>query len=222
MTDIDKNIRILKDQVPVSVKVVAVSKTMPVEHIMAAYSTGHRIFGENRVHELLSKKDHLPSDIEWHMIGHLQSKKAKQIIPFVRMIQSVDSQKLLNVINRESEKLGLVTDCLLQFHIAREESKFGFTFEDAVRMFESTDFMNFHNIRICGVMGMATFTDDETAVRKEFIDLREIFTLLKNKYFLNDPSFSEISMGMSGDYKIAIEEGSTIIRIGSIIFGDRI
>ena len=222
MPDIEENIRSLKGQVPGYVKIVAVSKTMPVADIMAAYNTGHRIFGENRVHELVSKKDQLPSDIEWHMIGHLQSKKAKHVIPFVRMIQSVDSQKLLGIINNESEKHGLITDCLLQFHIAREETKYGFTLEEAFTLFESEDYSGYQNIRICGVMGMATLTDNETVVRNEFRNLREMFSSLKRKYLYADPSFSEISMGMSGDYRIAIEEGSTIIRIGSNIFGERI
>jgi PLP dependent protein len=221
MVNIALNISTLKQQVPPSVKIVVVSKTMPVRDIMIAYNAGHRIFGENRVQELLAKKDLLPQDIEWHLIGHLQSNKVKYILPFIWMIQSVDSSRLLSIINAETEKSGRTIDCLLQFHIAKEETKFGFNLEEVTHLLESGDFNRFKNINICGVMGMATFTDDMGLVREEFKFLRNCFSILKEKYFKEKEQFKEISMGMSGDYHIAIEEGSTIVRIGSLIFGRR-
>jgi pyridoxal phosphate enzyme (YggS family) len=219
--DIGSNIISLKQQIPSFIRVVAVSKTQPESEIMKVYNTGHRIFGENRVQELLSKKNHLPSDIEWHFIGHLQSNKVKYIVPFISMIESADSFKLLRIINSEAMKSGRMADCLLQFHIASEETKSGFSIEEAREMMKSEDYTQLKNIRICGVMGMATFIDDTGQVRSEFRQLQNYFTELKRKYFPDKPSFKEISMGMSGDYRIAVEEGSTIIRIGSIIFGER-
>jgi pyridoxal phosphate enzyme (YggS family) len=221
MTDIAANIKQLKQRIPPAVKIVVVSKTRSVPEIMAAYSTGHRIFGENRVQELLGKKDHLPSDIEWHLIGHLQSNKVKYIVPFISMIESVDSVRLLSVINAEAEKGKRIIDCLLQFHIAEEETKYGFNEEEVFHLLESEDFSRFRNVKICGVMGMATFTDNMNNVRKEFRFLKSSFDDLKIKYFSECQSFKEISIGMSGDYSIAVEEGSTIIRIGSLIFGKR-
>ena len=202
-------------------KIVAVSKTKPVSDILIAYNAGHRVFGENRVQELITKKGQLPADIEWHFIGHLQSNKVKQIVPSAATIQSVDSFKLLSVIDREAQKAGLITDCLIQFHIAREETKFGFSPEEAMEMFRSEDFKALHNVRIRGVMGMATFTQNMEAVREEFRFLRNWYVLIKQEFFSGNNEFSEISMGMSGDYMIAIEEGATIVRIGSLIFGER-
>jgi pyridoxal phosphate enzyme (YggS family) len=222
MQGIASNIISLKKEIPLSVRLVAVSKTRSAGEIMEAYDTGHRIFGENRVQELLSKKDLLPGDIEWHLIGHLQTNKVRQITPFVSLIHSVDSFRLLNVINQEALKINRVVDCLLQFHIAMEETKFGFDMEEANEMISSENFRQLSNVRVCGVMGMATFTDDKEQVRKEFRNLSDYFKLLKDKYFLKDECFRDISMGMSGDFRIAIEEGSTIIRIGSIIFGERL
>lgn len=221
MTDIALNICKLKEQIPSSVKIVAVSKTKPVSDILIAYNAGQRLFGENRVQELLSKKDHLPDDIEWHLIGHLQSNKVKNIVPFISMIHSVDSAKLLEVINYEAEKAGRKINCLLQFHIAKEETKFGFNMDEITILLGSTGPNRFSNIIICGVMGMATFTDNMEEVRQEFCFLRDCFSTLKEKYFFEYESFSEISMGMSGDYMTAIGEGSTIVRIGSLIFGER-
>ena len=221
MSDIAINIISLKRQIPSSVKLVAVSKTKPVSDILVAYNAGHRIFGENRVQELISKKDLLPDDIEWHLIGHLQTNKVKYIIPFISMIHSVDSFKLLKVINSEAEKISRVVDCLLQFHIAAEETKFGFDLDEVVSMISSAGFSLLNSVRLCGVMGMATFTEDESQIRNEFRYLAGCFKELKGKYFRENNSFREISMGMSGDYKIAIEEGSTIIRLGSVIFGER-
>jgi len=221
MIDIALNISKLKEQIPTSVKIVAVSKTKTVNDIMIAYNAGQRLFGENRVQELLSKKDHLPDDIEWHLIGHLQSNKVKNILPFISMIHSVDSARLLAVINNEAEKAGQTINCLLQFHIAKEETKFGFSLDEISMLFGSSGLSRFSNISICGVMGMATFTDNMETVRQEFNFLRNCFSTLKKKYFSEHESFREISMGMSGDYMTAIGEGSTIVRIGSLIFGER-
>jgi pyridoxal phosphate enzyme (YggS family) len=221
MPDIASNIISLKRQIPPSVKLVAVSKTKPVSDILEAYNAGHRIFGENRVQELLSKKDHLPHDIEWHLIGHLQSNKVKYIVPFIRMIHSVDTFKLLKTINTEAEKVNRVIDCLLQFHIAKEETKFGFSRSEATAVTGSEEFSRLKSVRLCGVMGMATFTDNEKQIREEFRYLVGCFNELKSRYFSRNPAFREISAGMSTDYKIAIGEGGTIIRIGSIIFGER-
>jgi pyridoxal phosphate enzyme (YggS family) len=221
MSDIALNISLLKQQLPTAVKIVAVSKKRSVEEIMTAYNTGHRIFGENRVQELLGKKDQLPSDIEWHLIGHLQTNKVKQIVPFISMIESVDSAKLLSVINAEAEKAGCIVDCLLQFHIAKEETKQGFDKKDVFHLLESEEFGRFSNIRICGVMGMATFTDRKDVVQEEFRFLKNLFDDLKMKYFSDYKFFKEISMGMSGDYAIGVEEGCNIVRIGTLIFGNR-
>jgi hypothetical protein len=221
MTVIANNIITLKKQIPSSIKLVAVSKTRSPEEILEAYGTGHRIFGENRVQELLSKKDTLPGDIEWHLIGHLQTNKVKYIAPFISMIHSVDSYRLLKAIDSEAKKINRVVDCLLQFHIAMEETKFGFSRNEALEMLESDSFRQIGSARVCGVMGMATFTDDMEVVKNEFRNLSYFFTELKEKYFKHTPAFRELSMGMSGDFKTAIEQGSTVVRIGSIIFGER-
>lgn len=222
MTNIAGNIISLKKQLPSSVKLVAVSKTRPAGDILEAYNTGQRCFGENRVHELVSKVSILPQDIEWHMIGHLQSNKVKSVVPFISMIQSVDSFKILKSINTEAAKIKKIVDCLLQIHIAMEETKYGFNMDELNEMMNSEGFLVLKNIRVCGVMGMATFTSDVRQVRKEFSNLRECFYVLKNRYFRSIIEFREISMGMSGDYAEALDEGSTIIRIGSLIFGERI
>jgi len=221
MTDIASNLSFLKSQIPQSVKLIAVSKTKPVTDIAEAYKSGQRYFGENRVQELISKKDLLPQDIEWHLIGHLQNNKVKFIASFVSMIQSVDSFKLLNTINSEAIKAGRVIDCLLQIHIAAEETKYGFSFQDLRKDISSENIRDLKNVRICGVMGMATFTSDTGQISREFSYLRECFESLKNGFFNSMTYFTEISMGMSGDYKTAIKEGSTMVRIGSIIFGNR-
>ncbi len=221
MSDIASNIISLRQQIPSTVKLVAVSKTKPASDILEAYNAGQRIFGENRVQELLLKKDLLPGDIEWHLVGHLQSNKVKNIVPFITMIHSVDSFKLLSIINNEAQKINRVVSCLLQFHIALEETKFGFDMDEVNDMIGSQSFNLLQYVKIYGVMGMATFTDDADRIREEFRKLADYFRLLKDRYFMKDEYFREISMGMSGDFKIAIEEGSTIIRIGSIIFGER-
>jgi pyridoxal phosphate enzyme (YggS family) len=221
MSDIAANIRLLKQQIPPYVRLVAVSKTKPVSDILQAYNTGHKSFGENKVQELLQKKDQLPSDIEWHLIGHLQTNKVKLVVPFISLIHSVDSFRLLKVINSEAFEIKRIVNCLLQIHIAEEETKFGFAMAEIHEMLQSQDFPGLNSIRICGVMGMATFTDDPVRIRKEFSYLASGFNELRMKYFKDDINFREISMGMSDDYKIAVSEGSTIIRIGSLIFGER-
>jgi PLP dependent protein len=200
------------------VTLVAVSKMNPPARIQAVYDLGQRVFGENRVQELLEKVPVLPADIEWHLIGHLQTNKVKQIVPFVRMIHSVDSLRLLEVINKEAEKAGRVVDCLLQFYIAQEESKFGLDITEAEQFLSSPNFLKMQHVRICGVMGMASFSDDEALVRSEFRHLRGIFEQLRSTYFATQAHFQTISMGMSGDWRIAVEEGSTMVRIGSLIF----
>jgi PLP dependent protein len=221
MAGIAENIIFLKQQIQPSVLLVAVSKTKPVNDIMVAYNAGQRYFGENRVQELLNKKELLPGDIEWHLIGHLQSNKVKLIVPFISMIQAVDSYKLLKTINSEAFRIGRVVDCLLQIHIATEETKFGFSMKELEEMIISNEFIKLQHVRICGLMGMATFTSDADQVRKEFGYLAECFNILKIRYFAENSDFKEISMGMSGDYEIALEEGSTIVRIGNLIFGER-
>ena len=219
--DIVKNIEDIKSTLPEGVKLVAVSKTKPNDDILAAYQTGQRIFGENKAQELIRKQPELPDDIEWHFIGHLQSNKTKYIAQFVSMIHSIDSYKILKIVNKEARKNNRVIPCLLQFHIAEEESKFGLTKEDAITILESEAYKNMEHVSIVGVMGMATFTDDTEKVRKEFQKLKSIFEHLKGKYFSTNPEFKEISMGMSDDYTLAVEEGSTIVRVGSKIFGER-
>ena len=221
MTDISFNISRLKSELPSSVKLVAVSKTKPVSDIIEAFNAGQKYFGENRVQELLDKKDHVPADVEWHLIGHLQTNKVKYVVPFISLIQSVDSLKLLNSINNEASKINKVVNCLLQIHIAEEETKYGFSMSEIESIIDGKGFEGLKFVRICGVMGMATYTDDFSQVRKEFSCLREYFKILKSGYFSSEDYFREISMGMSGDYKIALEEGSTMVRIGSLLFGER-
>ncbi len=221
MSDIAANIKLLRQQIPSSVKLVAVSKTRPVSDILEAYNSGQRCFGENRVQEILNKTDQLPADIEWHLIGHLQSNKVRNIVPFISMIHSVDSLRLLKIINEEAAKSGRFVNCLLQVYIAKEDTKFGFSVNELTEMLESEEFAVLKHVKICGLMGMATFSSDYDQVRNEFAFLSQCFTNLKNKYFAKNDSFREISMGMSEDYKIALEEGSTMVRIGSIIFGKR-
>ncbi|MGB1317103.1 MAG: YggS family pyridoxal phosphate-dependent enzyme [Flavobacteriales bacterium] len=221
MDSISNNLKEVKAQLPGNVSLVAVSKTKPNSAIEAAYSVGQRVFGENRIQELVAKSEELPKDIEWHMIGHLQSNKVKYIAPFISLIHAVDKPKLLAEINKEALKNNRVIKVLLQFHIAEEDSKFGMNLPEAEQLLESEQFQSFQNIEVAGVMGMATFTSDQKQVRNEFKTLKSIFDKLKNGFFQNQPSFKEISMGMSGDYKLAIEEGSTMVRVGSSIFGKR-
>ena len=208
----------LLQNIPPNVKLVVVSKMRPMEQIEMLYHLEHRVFGENRPQELKAKFEALPKDIEWHFIGHLQTNKIKYIAPFVSLIHSVDSFSLLQEINRYAAKNNRIIPCLLQFFIAQETTKYGFSWEECKEMLESLIFTSLKNVKIIGVMGMATFTDDKEMVRKEFQILHRYFTQLKIQYFANNPDFKEISMGMSDDYEIAIEEGSTIVRIGSAIF----
>lgn len=211
----------IKKSLPGSVKLVAVTKSVSPEIITGVYDAGYKIFGENKVQELVGKYQQLPKDIEWHFIGHLQRNKVKLLAPFVSMIHGVDSFRVLKTINNEALKNNRIIPCLLQFHIADEATKFGFSEEEAYEMLDSSEFKELKNITISGVMGMATFTEDKSQVRDEFRMLKRIFDTLKKDYFKKHKGFREISMGMSDDYKIALEEGSTIVRIGSIIFGAR-
>ncbi len=200
---------------------VAVSKTHPPERIMDLYHQGQRIFGENRPQEMQAKYQVLPKDIEWHLIGHLQTNKVRLIAPFVRMIHAVDSLRLLQEIDKQAQKNNRVIDCLLQFYIAAEETKFGLDEQEAADLLRSPEYRAMQHVRLCGVMGMATFTDDQNQVRQEFRHLHDIFLRLKQQFFSNEPAFREISMGMSGDWTLALEEGSTMVRIGSLLFGER-
>ena len=221
MMNISQNIDQVLKSIPENVKLIAVSKTKPNEAIIEAYEGGYKIFGENKPQELKGKFETLAKDIEWHFIGHLQTNKVKYIAEFVHLIHAVDSIKLLKEINKQALKHNRVINCLLQFHIAEEESKFGYNLSEAKVMLGSEEFKNLDNINIVGVMGMATFTDDKDQVRTEFKQLKANFDLLKLDFFQDKEDFSEISMGMSGDYQLAIEEGSTIVRVGSSIFGTR-
>ena len=211
------NLQKLKSEIPLHVKIVAVTKTHPAEKILEAYTAGYKIFGENRVQELTKKYEELPKDIEWHLIGHLQTNKVKLIAPYVNLIHSVDSMKLLKEINKCAEKENRVIDCLLQIYIAQEEKKFGLSFEEAEEIFHSKELQQMKNIHIAGLMGMATLTDKENQIRKEFKSLKTFFDKLNIQYSI----LNTLSMGMSSDYKIAIEEGSNLIRVGSAIFGSR-
>ena len=218
---IEENIAWLKAQLPQKVKLIAVSKTQPVEMMLRAYQCGQRVFGENKAREMEEKHHQLPADIEWHFIGHLQSNKVKYIAPFVHLIQAVDREELLPVINREAVKNKRIIPCLLQFHIATEETKYGMNWEEAAHLLESKTLEQYDHVRIIGVMGMASFTEDTALIRREFSTLYHYYLLMKNNYFRDNPDFMEISMGMSGDYPLAIEEGSTMIRVGTLLFGER-
>jgi pyridoxal phosphate enzyme (YggS family) len=219
---IKDNIFILQQNLPDKCKLVVVTKTQPIDKIMEAYEAGHRIFGENRVQELIQKYEALPKDIEWHLIGHLQTNKVKYIAPFVSLIHSVDSLKLLLEINKQAAKLDRVIDCLLQVHIAKEESKFGLSFDELDELIQTHEWSTTTNICVKGLMGMATFTEDENKIRNEFKSLKLAFYTLQSKAFPDNVQMSELSMGMSSDYLIAVAEGSTLVRVGSAIFGDRI
>lgn len=211
------NYQKFKQEIPPHVTVVAVSKTHSTEKILEVYHAGHRIFGENRVQELLLKYEQLPKNIEWHLIGHLQTNKVKFIAPFVTLIHSCDSLKLLMEINKCAEKESRIIDCLLQIHIAQEETKFGLSFEEAESILYSIEYTQMKNVRITGVMGMATLTENTNQISKEFLSLKDFFQKLKLTY----AGIKVLSMGMSSDYKIAIQTGSNLIRVGSAIFGSR-
>jgi len=221
MTNIKNNLSEILSTIPAHVKLIAVSKFHPIETILNAFQAGQKIFGENKVQELVRKQALLPNEIEWHLIGHLQSNKVKYIAPFVHLIHGVDSLSLLQTINKEALKNNRIINCLLQLHIAEEETKFGLSFDEAEKILESIKNSPLQNICIAGLMGMATFTDEKDQVRKEFRFLSECFRKFKNEFFIDNPAFKELSMGMSDDYQIAIEEGSTMVRIGTAIFGKR-
>jgi pyridoxal phosphate enzyme (YggS family) len=218
---ISDNILKIKQNIPETVCLVAVSKTKPINAIQQAYETGQRVFGENKVQELCTKQSELPDDIQWHFIGHLQSNKVKYIAPFISLIHSVDSLKLMQEINKEALKHNRIIHCLFEFHIASEESKFGLTYQAAKTLLNDPEYLKMENISIDGVMGMATYTDEKQIIHREFQNLKNIFDQLKREYFREQEHFKIISMGMSDDYLIAIEEGSTMIRVGSSIFGRR-
>lgn len=218
---IEDNFLRIRKMSPEKVNLVVVSKTRDVDDIMKIYRLGHRIFGENKAQELISKHPLLPADIQWHFIGHLQTNKVKYIAPFVQLIESADSLHLLSEIDRQSAKHNRIIDCLLQMYIATEETKFGLSPEEAAGILASSEYHNMKNIRIRGVMGMASLTNDHQRIRLEFRMLRDMFRNLKSTFFADAGSFSEISMGMSGDWEIAVEEGATLVRIGSAIFGER-
>lgn len=215
------NLHKIKSQLPEHVTLVAVSKTKPNQDIIETLRAGQEVFGENKAQEIISKQPELPDEIKWHYIGHLQSNKAKYLAPFVDFVHSLDRKKIIKELNKEAKKNDRIINGLLQFHIAEESSKFGLSLDEAIEILKDDGLKNYPNINIAGVMGMATFTDDENQIRKEFKQLKLIFDTLKSDFFAAKESFKEISMGMSNDYQIAIEEGSTMVRIGSSIFGPR-
>jgi pyridoxal phosphate enzyme (YggS family) len=222
MSIADNIISLKKETDNSGVILLAVSKTKPPEDLQQAYDAGQRVFGENQVQEMVEKYELLPKDIEWHLIGHLQSNKVKYIAPFISMIQSVDSMKLLQEINKHALKHNRVIDCLLQIYIADEETKFGLGFDEAIELLRSDEFAELKNIRIRGLMGIATNTDKEKQVAEEYYELDMFFKGVKQSFFRKEDSFDTLSMGMSSDYKIAIEKGSTMVRLGSTIFGSRV
>ncbi len=217
MNDIERNLQDIQISIPKDVTLVAVSKTKPVNELMKAYEAGQRVFGENKIQEMVEKWETMPKDISWHMIGHVQTNKVKYMAQFVDLIHAVDSIKLLKEINKQAKKHNRTIHCLLQIKIAEEESKFGLTEEDAIALLDSEEVKNLTNIHIQGLMGMATFTNDENQIKTEFEKIKTFFDQNTSKY----PELRVLSIGMSGDYKIAIDCGSTMVRIGSSIFGAR-
>ncbi|KFF17090.1 YggS family pyridoxal phosphate-dependent enzyme [Flavobacterium hydatis] len=220
MNSIKQNLVQIKSTIPEHVTLVAVSKTKPVTDLMEAYEAGQRIFGENKIQEMTDKWEEMPKDIQWHMIGHVQTNKVKFMAPFVSLIHGVDSLKLLQEIDKQALKNNRVIDCLLQIHIAEEETKFGLDEKELALLLASEDFHNLKNIQILGLMGMATFTENQNQIKKEFTHLKSIFDSLQATKTVNC-NLNTVSMGMSGDYQLAIECGSTMVRIGSSIFGGR-
>jgi PLP dependent protein len=218
---VGKNLSEILKELPSGCRLIAVTKTQPLEKIREAYDAGHRIFGENKVQELVGKYEALPKDIEWHLIGHLQTNKVKYIAPFVSLIHSVDSLKLLEEINKQGKKSGRVIRCLFQMHIATEETKFGLSEDELMQMLSTPSLRSLDNVRIVGLMGMATFTENTDVVRSEFKKIRMLFEKLRAMQLPPQVEMKELSIGMSGDYKIAAEEGSTMVRIGTAIFGIR-
>lgn len=218
---IQEQLQQVRDEIPANVTLIAVSKTKPLADLQAAYDAGQRHFGENKVQEMVEKAQQLPTDIHWHLIGHLQTNKVKYMAGFVHLIHGVDSLKLLQEIDKQARKTRRVQNVLLQFHIAQEDTKFGLDLQEAEEMLASDAFKQLKSIQICGVMGMASNTSDQKQVATEFRTLKQIFEQLSNDYFQGQACFKEISMGMSGDYPLAIQNGSTMVRVGSKIFGGR-
>ncbi|TFF35630.1 YggS family pyridoxal phosphate-dependent enzyme [Mucilaginibacter psychrotolerans] len=217
------NIKSLKKETEgTNVTLLAVSKTKPAAELMEAYDAGQRLFGENMVQELVEKHETMPKDIEWHLIGHLQTNKVKYIAPFISMVQSVDSMKLLQEINKHAEKNKRIIDCLLQIYIADEDTKYGLGFDEAIELLRSEEYAALKNIRIRGLMGIATNTDNEKQIKDEYYELKTFFDGVKASFFRKEVSFDTLSMGMSADYKLAIEQGSNMVRLGSTIFGARV
>lgn len=214
---IENNLLSIKASIPDKVKLVAVSKTKPVSDLMEAYRAGQRIFGENKIQEMTEKFEQMPNDIEWHMIGHVQTNKVKLMAPFVSLVHGVDSLKLLEEIDKQAKKQGRIINCLLQIHIAKEETKFGLDEKELADLLQSNTYQNLSNVKVKGLMGMATFTENQEQIKKEFSYLKSLFDQFK----IHHPSFNILSMGMSGDYQLAISCGSTMVRIGSSIFGNR-
>lgn len=221
MSEIALHIETIRHELPDGTRLVAVSKFHPAEALMEAYGAGQRIFGESRVQELVAKHEALPKDIAWHFIGHLQTNKVKYIAPFIALIHSVDSEKLLAVIDSEAAKCGRVVDCLLEIHVAQEESKYGFTPDSCREWLRGNPLGRYPHVRVCGLMGMASLTDDETQVDCEFGQLKSLFDELKISGAVDADAFTELSMGMSHDYRLALRHGSTLVRIGTSIFGER-
>ena len=219
--NIADNLQQVLNELPEGVRLVAVSKFHPNEAIEEAYRSGQRVFGESKVQEMTAKYESLPKDIEWHFIGHLQTNKIKYIVPYVALIHGIDSYKLLVEVNKQAEKAGKVVNCLLQLHIAEEETKFGFSFDECRDMLAEGEWKTLSNIQLCGLMGMATNTDDNEQIKKEFCSLSSFFKEVKDSWFADTEAFRELSIGMSHDYHQAIAAGSTLIRVGSKIFGDR-
>lgn len=221
MTNIQTAIQEVRSELPEGVRLIAVSKTHPASFIEEAYETGQRDFGENKVQEMTAKSEALPKDIRWHLIGHLQTNKVKYIAPYVFMIHSIDSQKLLDTVEKEAAKAGRTIKCLLQVHVAKEETKFGFAPDELEVFLADGKYKGLEHVKICGLMAMATNTDDDAEVEREFEEARQLFLKAKETYFGGDENFCELSMGMSGDYHLAVAHGSTYVRIGSRIFGQR-
>ena len=219
---IEKELKEIWKELPEGCRLVAISKYHPVEAIQEAYDAGQRIFGENHVQELVEKEAILPKDIQWHLTGHLQTNKVKYIAPFVSLIHAVDTLKLLKEIDKQAKKADRVIDCLLELHIAQEETKWGFSEEELMQMLEEGEWKELQNVHICGLMMMASFTDDTAQIRSEFRLAKHIYDEVKSKYFPHNSYFCELSMGMSHDYTIAIEEGATLVRVGTKIFGERV
>ena len=218
---IASNLHEVLEGLPQGVRLVAISKFHPNEAIEEAYREGQRIFGESRAQELKAKHESLPEDIEWHFIGTLQTNKIKYIIPYVSMIHGIDSYRLLAEVNKHAQKAGRIVDCLLQMYIAQEDTKFGFSFDECRNTLKNEDWQALKNIRIRGLMGMASNTDDEEQIKREFCSLYDFFVEVQHTYLASQPTFNELSMGMSDDYHLAIAAGSTLIRVGSLIFGSR-